>query len=74
MWPANVSGQHDRQDERLTGQSTNEAGHCPLIGRYFEPWLGIFGSDVQLSTLWLCSIFFYEEGKEGENFIEGKFK
>ena len=35
---SNVTGQHDRQDERLTGQLPNQSGHCPLTGRYFEPW------------------------------------
>ena len=33
-----MTGQHDRQDERLTGQLPNQFGHCPLTGRYFEPW------------------------------------
>ena len=33
-----MTGQHDRQDERLTGQLSNQSGHCPLTGRYFEPW------------------------------------
>ena len=32
-----MTGQHDRQDERLTGQLPNRFGHCPLTGRYFEP-------------------------------------
>ena len=36
---SNVTGQHDRQDERLTGQLSNQSGHCPLTGRYFEPWV-----------------------------------
>ena len=34
-----MTGQHDRQDERLTGQLPNQSGHCPLTGRYFEPWI-----------------------------------
>ena len=33
-----MTGQDDRQDESLTGQVHDEAGHCPLTGRYFEPW------------------------------------
>ena len=33
------TGQNDRQDESLTGQVHDQAGHCPLTGRYFEPWL-----------------------------------
>ena len=32
-----MTGQHDRQDERLTGQLPNQFGHRPLTGRYFEP-------------------------------------
>ena len=33
-----MTGQNDRQDESLTGQVHDQAGHCPLTGRYFEPW------------------------------------
>ena len=33
-----VTGQNDRPDESLTGQVHDQAGHCPLTGRYFEPW------------------------------------
>ena len=33
---SNVTGQHDWQDERLTGQLSNQSGHCPLTGNYFE--------------------------------------
>ena len=29
---------NDRQDESLTGQVRDQAGHCPLTGRYFQPW------------------------------------
>ena len=32
-----MTGQHDRQDERLAGQLPNRFGHCRLTGRYFEP-------------------------------------
>ena len=32
-----MSGQNDRQDESLTGQVHDQAGHCLLTGRYFEP-------------------------------------
>ena len=28
--------QNDRQDESLTGQVRDQAGHCPLTGRYFQ--------------------------------------
>ena len=37
---SNVNGQHDRQDEKLTGQLPNQFRHCPLTGQYFEPWIG----------------------------------
>ena len=29
-----ITGKNDRQDESLTGQVHNQAGHCPLTGRY----------------------------------------
>ena len=32
-----MSGQNDRQDRSLTGQIRNQAGHCPLTSRYFQP-------------------------------------
>ena len=32
-----MASQHERQDERLTGQLPSQFGHCPLTGRYFEP-------------------------------------
>ena len=34
-----MTGQHDWQDERLTGQLPNRFGQCPLTGCYFEPWV-----------------------------------
>ena len=34
-----MTGQNNWQDESLTSQVHNQAGHCPLTGRYFEPWL-----------------------------------
>ena len=37
-------GQNNRQDESLTGQVRNQAGHCPLTGRYFQPRNITFGS------------------------------
>ena len=36
-----MTGQNDRQDESLTGQVRDQAGHCPFTGRYFEPWRAI---------------------------------
>ena len=32
-----MTSQNDRQDQGLTGQVHNQAGHCPLTGHYFEP-------------------------------------
>ena len=32
-----MAGQHNRQEEKVTGQQAFLAGHCPLIGRYIEP-------------------------------------
>ena len=32
-----MTGQNDWQDESLTGQVCDQAGHCPLTGRYFLP-------------------------------------
>ena len=34
---AKMTGQNDRPDEGLTGQAHDQAGHCPLTGRCFEP-------------------------------------
>ena len=33
-----MTGQNDRQDRSLTGQIHDQAGHCPLTGRYLQPW------------------------------------
>ena len=33
-----MTGQNDRPDECLTGQAHDQAGHCTLTGRYFEPF------------------------------------
>ena len=34
-----MTGQNDRQDRSLTGQVRDQAGHCPLTGRYLQPWI-----------------------------------
>ena len=39
-----MTGQNDRPDESLTGQAHDQAGHCPLTGRYFEPCIYIWHS------------------------------
>ena len=33
-----MTGQNDWPDESLTSQAHDQAGHCLLTGRYFEPW------------------------------------
>ena len=33
-----MTGQHDRQDKRLTDQLFNQSRHCPLTDHYFELW------------------------------------
>ena len=38
-----MTGQNDRQDRSLTGQVRDQAGHCPLTGRYLQPW-EVFGN------------------------------
>ena len=32
-----MTSQNDRQDRSLTGQVSDQAGHCPLTGRYLQP-------------------------------------
>ena len=32
-----MTGQNEQQDESLTAQVHDQAGHCPLTGCYFEP-------------------------------------
>ena len=33
------ASKNDRQDESLISQALDQAGHCPLTGRHFEPWM-----------------------------------
>ena len=49
-----MTGQNDRQDESLTGQVHDQAGHCPLTGRYFEPCLNDKPDDNVLEKMWNC--------------------
>ena len=35
------ASKNDRPDESLTGQAHDQAGHCPLTGRYFDPCLAV---------------------------------
>ena len=36
-----LHAKNDRQDESLTGQVHDQAGHCPLTGRYFKPCINV---------------------------------
>ena len=47
---SNVTGQHDWQDERLTGQLPNLSEHCPLTGRYFDPCFPTHLSEFSYSS------------------------
>ena len=45
-----VTGQNDHQTKILSGQLVILAGHCPLTGRYLQPWciverLGLKGNN-----------------------------
>ena len=46
-----MTGQNDGQDERLTGQVHDQAGHCLLTGRYFEPWTSLTESKIYNNRL-----------------------
>ena len=43
--------QNDGQDERLTGQVHDQAGHCPLTGRHFEPCTSLTESKIYNNRL-----------------------
>ena len=46
-----MTGQNDRQDKSLTGQVHDQAGHCSLTGRYFEPQFSfLFENCCSIST------------------------
>ena len=50
-----MTGQNHRQDESLTGQVRNQAGHRPLTGRYFQPCVSqylIFPSTALVGELY----------------------
>ena len=50
-----MTGQNDQQDESLTGQVHDQAGHCPLTGRYFE--LCILSGSPNECWLHTCSTY-----------------
>ena len=43
-----MTGQNDRQDRSLTGQVHDQAGHCPLTGRYLQP-CGMIWKDFEFA-------------------------
>ena len=52
-----MTGQNDRQDRSLTGHVHNQAGHCPLTGRYFEPCLTSFLWIVRVQKMGQRDVF-----------------
>ena len=40
------ASKNDRQDESLTSQVHDQAGHCPLTGHYFEPCTSLAESKI----------------------------
>ena len=44
-------GQNDRQDESLTGQVHNQAGHCQMTSHHFEPWKQLSGASLLAGIL-----------------------
>ena len=46
-----MTSQNDRQDRSLTGQVRDQAGQCPLTGRYFQPWWSLKGSGCLLQMI-----------------------
>ena len=46
-----MTSQNDQPDECLTGQAHDQAGHCPLTGRYFEPFSVLNGFNFYF---WWC--------------------
>ena len=43
--------QNDQQDESLTGQVRDQARHCPLTGRYFQPWDRVLIGPFDITTV-----------------------
>ena len=46
-----MTGQNDQPDESLTGQVHDQAGHCPLTGRYVHSTGKQITSDLLASIL-----------------------
>ena len=43
---------NDRQDRSLTGQVHDQAGHCPLTGRYLQPWVRLVICSEPIPISW----------------------
>ena len=74
-----LTGQHDPQDESLTGQIHNQSGHCPLTGCYFEPWNNELSSSLRNQiverddTRWQCRYSYHQrENTDSRLFTEVK--
>ena len=46
-----MTGQNDRQDESLTGQVHNQAGHRQMTSHHFEPWKQVSGASLLAGIL-----------------------
>ena len=51
-----MTSQNDWQDESLTGQVRDQAGHCPLTGCYFQP-VKIENNPIFIETIGLVKEF-----------------
>ena len=53
------ASKNDRTDESLTGQVRDQAAHCPLTGRYFEPCGSGNGSSSSSSIIIIIIYHYY---------------
>ena len=51
-----MTGQNDRPDESMTGQAHDQAGQCPLTGRYFEPCYVRKGQKKLPASVFYCQL------------------
>ena len=74
-----MTSQNDRQDRSLTGQVRDQAGHCPLTDRYFQPCLykAMLGHSHLLHTV-LCRLCFVTDPRysraAGITSVSGRFR
>ena len=70
-----MTGQNDWQDESLTGQVHDQAGHCPLTGRYFEPCTSLTESKIynnRLNEAKLKSYIFWSKMRKNHTYQSKK--